>query len=91
MQAVRDGTSRDYTWDAALAAPTFNRVENETTVQYWFDDARSLGLKYAYAKAQGLRGIGSWNIDCLAYNTSDPREREDTLQMWAAMARFREP
>ena len=37
---LRNGTTRPYTWDAALAAPTFNRVESGSTVQYWFDDPR---------------------------------------------------
>lgn len=89
---LRNGTSRPYTWDADLAAPTFNRVEGaDATVQYWFDDPRSLALKVEYARAQGLRGVGSWNVDCLAYNSSDPIEREDTIAMWEAMARFRQP
>ena len=37
---LRNGTTRPYTWDAALAAPTFNRAENGGTVQFWFDDPR---------------------------------------------------
>ena len=48
--------------------------------QVWFDDERSLGLKYAAAKALGLRGVGMWNADALDY--SNPYQ---TQAMWSAL------
>ena len=83
--------ARPLEWNATLAAPFFNMVEEGAAVQYWYDNPRSLALKYAYAKAQGWRGVGSWNVDCLAYNSTLPQEREDTSDMWRAIAGFRAP
>ena len=33
----------------------------------WFDDVRSLALKYQMAKDKGMLGIGMWTADYLPY------------------------
>jgi len=73
-------------WDANQGAHYFNAVEDgggEGTepgvVQYWYDDARSLAAKYAYARAAGLRGVGP-------YTFTDVARKEDP--MYTALDHF---
>jgi len=64
-------------------------VEEGKVVQYWYDDPRSLSLKAAYAGVSGWRGVGTWNIDCLDYTSTDPLIQEDTRRMWEALDAFK--
>lgn len=63
-------------WDAASASPFFN-VDSSQQQQVWYDDPRSLGLKYAAARAAGMRGVGMWTGD---FSTAQA--------MWAAFDAF---
>lgn len=49
-------------WDEGQGAPYFNTVENNVTVQYWYDDAQSLVPKYKFARSAGLRGVGPFTF-----------------------------
>lgn len=61
-------------WDAVSRTPWY-RWQDATWNQVWFDDAESLGVKYARAKTYGLGGIGVW---ALGYQGS-------TAAMWDAI------
>lgn len=64
--------------------------------QMWFDDPSTLLPKMRVAARQGLRGVGFWNIDLMAYSGGatkqgapvaiTPRQREQTRAMWDAVA-----
>lgn len=54
-------------------------------LQVWYDDPQSLRHKVAAASRKGLRGVGVWHLDCLDYSSDDPKVREQTRQMWAAL------
>ena len=64
-------------WDAASASPFFNVGD---TQQVWYDNPQSLVLKYAAARANGMRGVGMWTGD---FSTSQA--------MWAAFDAFFAP
>ena len=66
-------------WDANQGANYFNTVEGGVTVQYWYDDARSLRPKYAAARKAGLRGVGPFEYGDV------PPSHED---VWAAFDAF---
>lgn len=48
-------------WDTSSRTPWY-RWQDSTWNQVWFDDAESLGLKYARAKTYGLGGVGMWAL-----------------------------
>ena len=57
-------------------------------VQVWFDNPRSLTLKYRLAAELGLRGVGFWHLDALDYAGKDPRAQQQTAAMWEAVRAF---
>jgi len=62
-------------WDAKSASPYYEYLNSEgVRVQGWFDDARSLALKYMTAKSLNLSGVGMW----------DANDGDDT--MWNTIA-----
>ncbi len=65
-------------WDSASSTPWFaTHVQDSLWQQLWFDDARSLEIKYELAVMKGLAGVGIW---ALGY---DGGHRE----MWDALHR----
>jgi len=56
-------------------------------LQVWFDNPQSLALKYQLAAELGIKGIGFWNLDCLAYGGSDALARGQTEEMWQTVRR----
>jgi di-N-acetylchitobiase len=75
-------------WDSTMLAPFFNHVENETNhnflvQQYWYDDAQSLKLKYAWARSNELRGLGPYTFDDL-----NGAPAQETQSMWSAFDTF---
>lgn len=54
-------------------------------LQIWYDDPKSLALKYQVAVEYNLRGIGFWNLDCLDYASTDPLVQQQTRAMWSAV------
>ncbi|CAK4086178.1 unnamed protein product [Aphanomyces euteiches] len=51
-------------WENISATP-FLTVNG--TTQVWYDNDRSLGLKYDLAKQRRLLGVGMWHVDALDY------------------------
>jgi di-N-acetylchitobiase len=58
--------------------------------QLWYDNPDTLAVKYSIAKANGLRGISMWNVDCLSDSNSGRRKTEREA-MWSAMDAFLKP
>merc|ERR1712187_704784 len=50
-------------WDDNLLSPYFNHRVQGQLHQLWFDDPRSLSMKYALARELGLAGVGIWEFD----------------------------
>jgi len=57
-------------------------------LQVWYDSPSSLELKYKLAAELGLRGVGTWHLDCLDYRCTSPQCRNETDAMWAAVRAF---
>ena len=52
--------------------------------QVWYDDVKSLRIKYKLAERVNLRGVGMWHGDALDY--TDTREgRQERADMWGAL------
>jgi di-N-acetylchitobiase len=76
----------DVRWDATQQSPYFNYRHADGSIhQVHFDSPASLARKYQVAADLGLRGLGVWNYDCLAYGSSDPLVQRQTADMWAAI------
>ncbi|KAG1689417.1 hypothetical protein DVH05_002218 [Phytophthora capsici] len=69
-------------WDSTTLSPFvwYSPPEGGRS-QIWFDNSRSLRLKYALVRELGLRGVGMWNADTLDYT-----ELNDTKDMWSSLA-----
>ena len=76
------GIRRDVYMDAAY----LNHVDKDGKVyQYWFDDAKSIRDKFAWAKSGGLGGVGPYTFDGLK-----PLEfPKESKEMWSAFDAFR--
>ena len=62
-------------WDSTSQTPWTEWVATGTSHQLWYDDDRSLALKYAYANAQNLAGVMIWALGYDAGRT----------EMWSAI------
>ena len=84
MALLRDRTTTGPRWNEEFGSWWFNYVDEATgTVhQVWFDDVTSLSLKYQFARAAGLRGVGMWTADFLDYSSPLPQQ---TVDMWKAL------
>jgi di-N-acetylchitobiase len=72
-------------WNKTLSAPFFDYKATDGVVhQVWYDDPESLGLKYDYALANGLRGIAMWTSDSLDYS-NNTNATAQTKAMWNAL------
>ena len=53
-------------WDESMQAPWFNTFDGAVVHQYWYDNPQSLSLKYAWAKANQLLGVGPYTFNDVA-------------------------
>eukprot|EP01084_Bolivina_argentea_P261031 440989_1 len=80
----------DIRWDNSMSAPYFNYKDDSVpnqVYQIWFDNIRSLSMKYNYAKSMGLRGIGPFTFVQL-YHTFSDEEMQRANTMWSAFDAF---
>jgi di-N-acetylchitobiase len=84
MALLRDRTTTGPRWNEQYGSWWFNYVDDSTgrVHQVWFDDVTSLTLKYQFARAAGLRGVGMWTADFLDYSSPLPQQ---TMDMWHAL------
>ncbi len=68
----------DSLWDDGSMTPYKIWKEGDDWYQLWYDDATSLGLKFALADAENLAGSGMWALN---YDTS----KDD---LWKEIARY---
>jgi hypothetical protein len=72
-------------FDEHAQSPFFNYVDRHgTTHQVWYDNAQTLSVRYSIARQAGLRGVGSWRSDDVAYDTA--AEVRCSRGLWAAMS-----
>lgn len=91
VSLAQHNATRAVAWNESLAAPFFDFVDAQSnaTKQVWFDNPRSLSLKVSLALAEGWRGVGTWNVDCLNYGSGDPSVDAENEKMWATLAAIR--
>jgi spore germination protein YaaH len=49
-------------WDSDSNTPWYYYKSGDTWHQVWYDDDKSLRLKYRYAKSENLGGVGFWAL-----------------------------
>ena len=74
--------------DTNMNAPFFNTYRNGSTTkqvdQYWYDDAEDLRVKYAWAKANGLLGVGPYCLNMLEASN----DQNEAVEMWSSLDAF---
>lgn len=73
-------------WDNIAQSP-YAAYKDEQSGEYhqiWFDDVRSLGIKYKLASDWHLLGVGVWEADSLDYSDS-AEKRAYVRDMWNAL------
>ena len=56
--------------------------------QVWFDDVKSLKIKYQLAMTMGLRGTGMWEADAIDY-TNTTVGQQQRQEMWGALPDYK--
>ena len=84
-------------WDQSMQAPYFNYINStqqqqpqqpqQQVFQVWFDDPKSLQIKYNYAKNLDLRGVGPFCFTQL-YDSFSDNEMTRAERMWSAFDAF---
>ena len=78
---VQEAEAHGRLWDATSSTPWY-REQTPQWRQGWYDDAQSLGAKYARVVSEELAGVGIW---ALGYDGTRP-------ELWGALAdAFRPP
>ena len=72
-------------WDEYLQTPFLQYIDPQTNKlnEVWYGNARSLSLKYAYAKSVGAHGVGMWTANSLDY-----RNASYVKVTWTALQSF---
>ncbi|ETW00871.1 hypothetical protein H310_07391 [Aphanomyces invadans] len=68
VQALLVDPTAKLGWDVMSSSPFISLRTNQTTAQVWYDNDRSLALKYNLATHLNLRGVGMWHVDALDYS-----------------------
>jgi len=72
-------------WDSVSMTPYFTYQDADGSMhQVWFDDVKSLSLKYNMAADLGARGVGMWEADSLDYSDT-PEMRQYVADMWGTL------
>lgn len=96
-QLERKNQTTPARWDSATESPYFNyQTPSGEVHQLWFDNPRSLRLKYALAAQYGLKGVGFYSTPYLdpwgnATGEQNPHGAEQTKAMWDAVDAFLAP
>ena len=56
--------------------------------QVWFDNLKSLKIKYDLAVSLGLRGVGMWEADALDYTNTTVGQKQ-RQEMWGALPDYK--
>ena len=62
IQKVVNNPPGEILWDDSVQSPWVAYLDEGEPRQLWFDDHRSLRIKYEYALAKGCQGIGFWAL-----------------------------
>ena len=80
LMAKAEKHNVEYKWSDRFQSPYFHYYEDEVWHQVWYDDVKSLRIKYALAKEHGLRGVGMWAAEDL-----DNSNRAQIRDFWSAI------
>ena len=87
---VIDLLKQSYTgrvWNTTFKTAFFNYKDTSGQIhQVWYDDPKSLGIKYFNAAKSKLGGVGVWYVDAVDYK--DPSQSELTKEMWSALDEY---
>lgn len=67
----------------------FQNVTDGVTHQVWYDDPKSLSVKFMYAIDQNLRGVGVWNTEAVNYTSQLPDDILAVREMWDAFPEYK--
>jgi spore germination protein YaaH len=57
-------------WDSSSNTPWYRYKDGDTWHQVWYDDDKSIGLKYDYAKSKNLGGVGFYALGLEGNNST---------------------
>jgi len=60
--AQEESINHDKFWDNTSQSPWYRYTENSKNYQVWYDDKKSIELKYDLADERSLKGIGMWAL-----------------------------
>lgn len=77
-------------WSEQDQSPFFNYQDpaTKTMYQFWYDNPKSLKLKYNLVNKYGLHGVGMWNADTLDYSDT-PQGKKQREDMWGALPDYK--
>ena len=81
MGLLRTHTSAVESWNETTQTPVVTYTLGKFTHEIWFENPTSLALKVAWAKAQGVQGVGCWTANSI--NTANGSQ---VAEFWSAMA-----
>ncbi|CAH1777543.1 unnamed protein product [Owenia fusiformis] len=81
-------TTKTPLWDDIAKSPYFTyHATDGSPYQIWYDNPRSLTLKYDFVDQLGLHGVGMWNADALDYSLTPVGEKQ-RKEMWGALPNY---
>ena len=75
-------------WDDASKSPYFVVRQNYAYHEIWFDDMRSLEIKFELACSFHLRGIGMWRADALDYDSNNASIKKFNNSLWGSINKY---
>ena len=78
-------------WDKESSTPWaefWNASSPDRIVQAWYDNPRSLSLKYKAAEAHGYGGVAIWTADGFHRSAGGAASRAAAAELWAGLRSF---
>ena len=78
-------------WDKESSTPWaefWNASSPDRIVQAWYDNPRSLNLKYKAAEAHGYGGVAIWTADGFHRSAGGAASRAAAAVLWAGLRSF---
>lgn len=84
MHTLRSSSLDGRQWNANTLTPFYNYVWSGQRTQVNYDDPWSMRNKYQLALYLGVRGVGSWFLNCMDFS-DDAQSVADRDLMWSVI------